>query len=244
MPLRADPFPRLIKDAVLETAWPTRCAICDKPGLLLCQECRRSLPYIDWWSACPRCGAPGGLEQCTECNEAVLARVGRTRYPFESCMQVVTLDDRTGRIVLTYKDFGEQRLAQTIAALMAYALPYDWRKRSDFVSYIPSSSKALKTRGFDHIRQLSWWLAKYARMEHQQLFRQPEKKDQRELTRRERFQNMAKSFQLLVPDSAEDRNILLIDDVFTSGATLSTATDALLDAGARSVRCLTFARAW
>ena len=234
----------LAKDAALETAWPTRCAICDKPGLLLCQECRKTLPYIDRWSACPRCGAPHGLVQCTECNETVLEHVGRTRYPFESCAQVVTLDERTGRIILTYKDFGEQRLAQTMAALMAYALPHDWRLSLDFVSFIPSSEQAYRKRGFDHMQQLSWWFAKYVRIKHQSLFLRPEKKDQRELSRKERFRNMANSFQLKNKAAPDQKAILLIDDVFTSGATLSAASDALLEAGAQSVRCLTFARAW
>lgn len=234
----------LVKQAVLETAWPTRCAICDEQGMLLCSDCRRNLPYIDWWSACPKCGAPGGLIQCTECNETVLARAERSSYPFESCIQVTTLNEHARQVVLTYKDGGEQRLAQTMAALMAYVLPPSWKRTIDAVSFIPSSKQALQKRGFDHMHQLSWWFARYTELPHQSLFARPKKKDQRELTRKERFQNMTGSFQLLNPCSPLPAHVLLIDDVFTTGATLSAATDVLLEAGAESVRCLTFARAW
>ena len=44
--------------AVAETLWPTRCAICDEPGELLCERCRSEPPFIDLWRACPICGAP------------------------------------------------------------------------------------------------------------------------------------------------------------------------------------------
>ncbi|MDD7690067.1 MAG: hypothetical protein PUI93_04055, partial [Ellagibacter isourolithinifaciens] len=37
--------------AVAETLWPTRCAICDEPGELLCERCRSELPFIDLWRA-------------------------------------------------------------------------------------------------------------------------------------------------------------------------------------------------
>ena len=44
---------RLASEALLETLWPTRCAVCDEPGELLCGPCRLGLPYTDWWRACP-----------------------------------------------------------------------------------------------------------------------------------------------------------------------------------------------
>jgi ComF family protein len=63
-------------------------------------------------------------------------------------------------------------------------------------------------------------------------------------TRDERFSNMADAFR--VPKSranlVEDREVLLVDDVMTSGATFAAATDALLSAGARSVDVVSLAR--
>lgn len=47
-------------EALAETVWPTRCAVCDAPGEPLCEHCRTALRYVDWWRACPRCGAPFG----------------------------------------------------------------------------------------------------------------------------------------------------------------------------------------
>ena len=54
---------------------------------------------------------------------------------------------------------------------------------------------------------------------------------------------MARGFSIL-PGATVPTRVLLIDDVYTTGATLFAATDALMAAGAAQVRCLTFARAW
>ena len=70
-------------EAAAETLWPTRCAICDRPGNVLCARCARLLPYVDWWRACRRCGSPFGYVQCDACSSVTLARIGRKRLPYE-----------------------------------------------------------------------------------------------------------------------------------------------------------------
>ncbi len=57
-----------IAQSICETLWPTRCALCDTPGKLLCPQCARSLEFIDYYRACPRCGSPWGSLQCDRCN--------------------------------------------------------------------------------------------------------------------------------------------------------------------------------
>ena len=105
--------------AVAETLWPTRCAICDEPGELLCERCRSELPFIDLWRACPICGAPWGHTQCTECNPVMLAATGRKAVAFSSLVSPFELAESTRRIAVVYKDGGEQRLAMEMARYMA-----------------------------------------------------------------------------------------------------------------------------
>lgn len=59
---------RELGEGFAELLWPTRCAGCDAPGVLLCDGCRADLPLIDQAHACPRCGAPFGSLVCTECT--------------------------------------------------------------------------------------------------------------------------------------------------------------------------------
>ena len=71
-------------EALAETVWPTRCAICDAPGQVLCDSCCASLPYVDWWRACPRCGAPFGARDAANATRSCLQRKGeRSRLSTE-----------------------------------------------------------------------------------------------------------------------------------------------------------------
>ena len=108
----------LAKEAALETLWPTRCALCDVPGELICKDCRSVLAFIDANDACPRCGAPFGCRQCTECNDTMLTAAGREGLPVTAMASVLLADEGARRIVTTYKDGNERRLAPEMARLI------------------------------------------------------------------------------------------------------------------------------
>ena len=150
MPLAVDRtrlYVRGAAEALAETLWPTRCAVCDAPGEVLCDACRSALPYLDWWRACPVCGAPFGRVQCSECNPVVLGRAGLDGVPYDGCASAVTFGEAPARIVRTYKDQGERRLAEPLACLMARARPPSWRPEA--VAFVPATSAARRRRGFD-----------------------------------------------------------------------------------------------
>lgn len=230
-----------VSEALAETLWPTRCARCEVPGDVLCDRCRRELPYLDWWRACPRCGAPFGRVQCSECNPVVLAHSGRDHLPYDACASATVFDDDVARIIRTYKDLGERRLATPLSAIMAHAVDPSWKPSSTV--HIPSSSAALRRRGFDHGKLLTASLAKRLDLPHISALSRPRSRDQRSLSRHARLTNMTESFGIL-PGVTVPNSILLVDDVYTTGATLFDATDVLHRAGAEHVWCITFARVW
>ena len=227
--------------ALAETLWPTRCAVCDLPGDVLCPECRRHLPFLDWWRACPRCGAPFGRVQCSECNAVTMAALGRTEPPFDACVSPVIYGDGAARIVRTWKDAGERRLAATMADLMAPVAAPVWRAEEPAVVPMPATAAAVRRRGFDHGTDLANELAARLGLPVTPLLARPRSIDQRRLTRQDRIRNMEHRFRALPGASAPD-SVLLVDDVYTTGATLFAAADALRAAGAARVRCITFAR--
>ena len=71
----------------------------------------------------------------------------------------------------------------------------------------------------------------------------PRSRDQRALARRDRLANMEGRF-IPLPGASAFPSVILVDDVYTTGATLFAATDAVRVAGAATVRCLTSARVW
>lgn len=65
---------------------------------------------------------------------------------------------------------------------------------------------------------------------------------QNELDKKERFNNVKDTFAVAKPKLLAGRNLLLVDDLFTTGATLNECAKVLKKAGARKIHCLTFAR--
>lgn len=229
---------RFAGEVVAETLWPTRCAVCDTLGTVLCERCAGALPNVDWWRACHRCGAPFGRVQCDLCNPVSLSRIGREELPYAGCASAVLFDDRAGRVVRVFKDQGEQRLSSVMAAMMTRMVPPDWR--FDAVTFVPATLAAVRYRGFDHARLVARDVAGELGLACTETLARPKTRDQRALTGAQRIANLAGRFHAI--DCAMPRRVLLVDDVYTTGATLCAATDALHEAGCDRVYCLTFAR--
>lgn len=232
-----------LANAALETLWPTRCAVCDEPGSFLCADCSRWLPYIEPALACPLCGAPYGRYQCCECNPISLLAANRERLPFDGCMSVVSLTRSTGRVITLYKDRGEQSLGPLIGQAIALSLNPSWITPSTVLTYIPASKEAIERRGFDHSEIIAHAAAEALGVPVKPLLVQRCAKDQRALGRHDRFLNTRSSFAFR-PDALEaPEHVLLLDDVYTTGATLFSACDVLAEHGAQRIHAATFARA-
>ena len=221
-----------LAEGFLEMVYPTRCAGCDLPGSTLCDTCRDGLPLIDPETACPVCGAPFGRLVCTECWDRELA--------FSAGASVGALAHPLSRVVTLYKDGGERRLASELARLLVAAIE-PWGEWAEVVTYVPATIRAQRRRGFDHAEEISAALAAEIGVAHVALLVRRRALDQRALGRAQRFANAQDTFEVV---EAAIGNVLLVDDVLTTGATLDAAARALLVAGAAEVRVATVARAW
>lgn len=249
-----------------ETLWPTRCAICDEVGELICNTCLRKLPYIDQLFCCTTCGAAFRKAICTECNHFILSWKHLDEFPLDGCISAVQLSNDTRRIITCYKDRGEQRLARVIASITADAIPARWISQSVLVP-IPTRKEALRQRGFDHLQLIAKSVSELTGIPLWNILAPAPRKrqDQRALNGQERLNNMRHSFHVTKPwlvamgatshitpkdshsipnsDLKDGTRFILIDDVFTTGATLFAAAEELRHSGALIVSGLTFARA-
>lgn len=236
-----------VGDAAAETLWPTRCAICDRGGELLCRRCMTGIPYTDTTLCCPSCGAPYGHIQCTECNDTVLSLIDRERLPLDAVSHAVCLTEDTKRIVTVFKDKDELRLCGFIAQAMARYIDPDWIKdaclyKEDIrLTYIPSTADARRRRGFDHAQMIAESISRITKIECINAFERPESSDQRNLGRASRARNMEGIIHIR---AHADTNgcIIVADDICTTGATLYAAADALRENGASKVYGLTFGK--
>lgn len=185
-----------------------------------------------------RAAAPYGMLQCTECTPFSLRGTGRTHLPFSGCVSALAFTEASARIVRIHKDGGERRLAAEMAYATACVIPPEWITSEACVTFVPATRAAVRRRGFDHGRDVAKLTADLIGLPCRALLGRPHTKDQRTLDRTERFANMTGGFHATC--SAAGIAAVLIDDVYTTGATLCAATDALLEAGAARVYCATF----
>jgi ComF family protein len=215
---------------VLDLLLPQRCTVCSLPGSQLCGGCRSGLPRIET-PLCERCGAPTAwpVARCREC-------AGR-RLAFATARAAVRYDDGVRRLVAAWKERGLRRLARIAADVVVETV--DRPAVAGLVFVPPDRDRTLK-RGHHTAERLACELA--ARWElpvEALLSRTGAAPRQRGLSRAERRRNLATAFAVRGPVPSR---IALVDDVYTTGATVHFAASALRRGGARRVEVVTFAR--
>ena len=110
---------------------------------------------------------------------------------------------------------------------------------------VPISKNSLQVRGFNQTELLGRKISKElgVKMECGVLVRTKDTPHQTELSKEERERNLACVFQVTDAAKVEGKNILLVDDVYTTGSTAMECARVLMRNGAREVAVLTLARA-
>lgn len=168
--------------------------------------------------------------RCRECS-------GR-RLAFRSARAAVAYDDGVARLVAAWKEQGLRRIAGLAADLVAEVVPLP---RAAALTFVPPDRERRLKRGFHPSERLALELGKRWQLPVAALLvRAGVSRRQRGLSLPERRRNVRGAFRGVgtVPPS-----LVLVDDVYTSGATAAAASSALRAAGARRVDVVTFARA-
>lgn len=124
---------------------------------------------------------------------------------------------------------------------MGKILMLDWEY--DIIVPMPLSGRRLRQRGFNQCLELARGIfpAERGKIDVFSLVKIRDNPPQSGLAKRERLKNVKNAFKAL-PDRIKGRRILLLDDIYTTGATAKEAASALRRAGARSIYMLTLAR--
>lgn len=210
---------------------PSRCAGCDVPGPALCAPCAAALIRIGP-PVCERCGCPGAwpVRRCVEC-------AGR-RLAFARARGAVVYDQRARRLVSAWKERGRRDLAGPLAAIVDELVA---RPGADVVTYVPGDRERGRERGHMPAARLARALGERWNLPTEGLLtRTRASVRQAALPRAERRANVRGAFAVAgdVP-----RRVVLVDDVYTTGATVSACSGVLRRAGARRVEVVCLARA-
>ena len=221
---------------ILDVLFPPCCAGCGEWGTRYCRSCIENTKTIKT-AICQICGEPLNIEKGSVCD-----RCRETETYFSAVRSWGLFEDPLKEAIhqLKYRrnvGLGEV-LAQPLVEIL-FAEAWD----IDLVTSVPLSQKRREERGFNQSDLLArpiGWIAGVP-FKAEAVTRCRETKSQVGLSRTERKQNMVDAFSSH-PDMVSGRNVLVVDDVITTGATLNFCSKAIIDSGAKYVYGLTLAR--
>lgn len=208
---------------VLDLLFPPKCPFCrailEEHEELICARCQKELPWTQ--------GAAGE----------------RTGEFFELCTAPLWYREQVRLSHHRYKFSGLRSYAEIYAVLMAQCAADRLDGRFDLITWTPLSRRRLRHRGYDQSRLLAEKVAR--RMGLQAVPLLDKVRDTPAQSGLEgsgaRRANVLGAYSLHPAAEVQHRRILLIDDVMTTGATLSECARVLRTAGAEQVVCLTLA---
>jgi len=146
--------------------------------------------------------------------------------------------------IYRFKSRGCRQYAKTFAKYLKLAIEYYYKDVNfDYIVSVPMTKRKLAERGYDQTQLIAQRLSAVLGISHlaNALIKSKETAKQQGLSRDERKYNLAGAFEVVKPNEIDGKIILLIDDVFTTGATVEECSYALLANGAKSVYVVTIA---
>ena len=229
--------------SLLNIILPDVCPLCEQSEQqgLLCKACRAELDGL-WITGpiCVVCGLPfvslaASDHTCGKCLKHDMPFIeARSAFEYSGCLREAIHRFKYNERFILARPFG--RMLTLSAA--AFSI------KPDIAVPVPLHKKRLRLRGFNQSLLLARAVSKglSVGLDYLSLRRTRETAPQIELNTDERQKNVAGAFEVINPPAFKGKNILLVDDVFTTGATVRECAKVLKKAGA-SVRVLTLARA-
>ena len=215
--------------------FPPMCGGCGKAGTRWCGDCQRNVPHLSK-PLCEVCGIPlGGPGLCADCQ--------RVRPRFNALRSWSAFDAPVRNALHRLKYRRDMGLGDALAVqLSPFVVDLNWPV--DLVVPVPLGQKRLNERGYNQVALIARPLSMALRIDYAPdvLTRIRETRSQVGLTKSERRHNVHEAFRAN-ETRINGRTVLLMDDVATTGSTLSSCAEAIYAAGARDVFALTVSRA-
>ncbi|MBQ9948822.1 MAG: ComF family protein [Oscillospiraceae bacterium] len=199
---------------------PNRCPFCDDiVGMTeyWCSACYEKLPYMEQPAELPE--YLDGLLSCCHYRgraRSAILRMKRGHYIYAPEAFAVMMAEVGGELI----------------------------QQADIVTFVPSTFGRRTELGYAHAERIARDISRRGRKRCRSLMKiSGKKQEQKKLNREERFENARNAYEIVNKKYIVGNNILIVDDVCTTGATLSAIAAQLKAAGAAKVFALTFAQA-
>jgi ComF family protein len=228
----------------LDFLLPRQCVFCrgglrDRTDVAVCEACQGQIEWVAG-PLCPRCGRvfgsrAGSDHLCGACQ--------KEPPPFARARAAV-LYDEDGPAGLAIKRFKYGRRMDLLPVMQAWLRTTECQElveAAEMLVPVPLHTRRLKERGFNQALLLARAFPEMP-LAREALVRVRHTIPQSGLNPKERRENVHQAFMVPRPEEVKGKNILLLDDIFTTGATVKECALVLLKAGAQEVNVLTVAR--
>lgn len=237
-----------VLDRLADLVWPRVCAVegcsraSDRAGRHLCSRCFATLPFHEAGSACSVCGTP----IAATVHHAFVCETCQEKPPHYACARSALLyEGPVGQLVQDFKFHRATWLCEDLVDLLEGAVRAKFAfPEIDVVVPVPLHPNRLRERGYNQSALLAQALAQRLnrRFDDASLIRTLDTEHQTRLSGDARQNNLRNAFSVVRPPWVRGRTVLLVDDVMTTGTTLSQCAAPLVKAGAARVWCATLAR--
>lgn len=220
--------------SALDLLFPPECGGCDRTGSRWCIGCQKKIKILDG-IVCDVCGLP--QEQVGVCKTCLA-----DRPHFHALRAWSVFEEPIQHALHKLKYRKDISLGDALAfQMLSFVEKLNWK--IDMILPTPLGMQRMNERGYNQVAMVAKPLAMALEVEYtpDQLSRKKETRTQVGLTKVERKKNVEGAFQ--AGAKVKRKHIVVMDDVSTTGATLSSIAESLYSAGAENVYALTVARA-
>lgn len=216
-------------DIFIQFIAPHHCCVCRKAGTILCKGCMYDIACDEYFS-CFGCQAPSAAGVCKVCSR---------KLPFSAAWVTTQRQGAIKQLLHDYKFARAYAAHQCLAELLDQTIPV--LPTNTIVTCVPTIAKHVRLRGYDHAGLIARRFAKQRGLVYSQVLRRKTNSVQvganKTLRQRQASQAFRCDKKLL-----KDAPYLIIDDIITTGATVTASAQCLQAAGAKTIMIAAIAR--
>ena len=229
---------------ILNIVYPERltCVFCgneifDENKKSTCVDCQKSLPLISG-KICNKCGQP--LKNMSNYCEMCIGG----KHIYTKSRSAFVYEGKVSGAILNFKFHNAKYYCKPFAHYLAQ-LYQDYKYDCDVVIPVPIHSSRLKERGYNQSELIAKHFCKILSLplDTTSLVKIKKTKNQAELDFKQRQTNLDGAFKVTDKNQIKGKKVLIVDDVYTTGATIDCCATELFKSGAKQVLALTVAHA-
>jgi competence protein ComFC len=226
---------------LIDFFFPVYCLNCQKPGQWLCFKCASKIKISK--NACFICNK---FEKTGKICPFCRYKQGELAKPclFDSFIYISSYQEKSlKKLIIALKYSGVKEIANILAKILNQKIKETWPKQKNILIPIPIQKNRKKIRGYNQTELIAQALVKnnnYLKIDNNLII---EKKGMHQTGRRIKDRFKKQNQLIWLGSSLSNKNIIIIDDVVTTGATLNSAALALKRAGAKNIKAATILKA-